>query len=383
MMFRSGYIAVVDRLVDAKVVPKGFVNCAVINDYQPGGCIVSHIDPPHIFDRPIITVNFFSDSALCFGCKFAFKPMRTSKPVYSVPLLRGGVTFIDGYAADDVTHCIRPDDVKCRRAVVILRRVRSDAPRLSDVQSLRVTIVNDLSARPDSGQTSSPERHKTSSWSERQSRKRSSSEVDQQRSHSELSADSTSRTADVPWRGVKKKSRSAGVEKDADSDTSRTVDVPWRGVKMKSRSGGVEKDADSDDSLTVVAVQKRLSRAKTVRMYRSVRPDRDVRPHRDDVRPHRDDDSDASSVDDDETAKKRHKSSLVNGVSAKKKTSSVSSDRKRSSRHASSVGDDSKTVAASSTGSSSSNQRIHHSSGRGENQSTKSKLSHSRRHKSL
>jgi len=237
----------------------------------------------------------------------------------------------------------------------VVVRVRSDAPRLSDVQSLRVTIVNDLSARPDSGQTSSPERHKTSSWSERQSRKRSSSEVDQQRSHSELSADSTSRTADVPWRGV----------------------------KMKSRSGGVEKDADSDDSLTVVAVQKRLSRAKTVRMYRSVRPDRDVRPHRDDVRPHRDDDSDASSVDDDETAKKRHKSSLVNGVSAKKKTSSVSSDRKRSSRHASSVGDDSKTVAASSTGSSSSNQRIHHSSGRGENQSTKSKLSHSRRHKSL
>jgi len=27
-----------------------------------------------------------------------------------------------GYAADDVTHCIRPEDVKSRRAVVILRR---------------------------------------------------------------------------------------------------------------------------------------------------------------------------------------------------------------------------------------------------------------------
>ena len=89
------YRLVVDRLVEAKVVPKGFINCAVINDYQTGGCIVSHIDPPHIFDRPIITVNFFSDSALCFGCKFVFKPMRTSKPVYSVPLLRGGVTCIE------------------------------------------------------------------------------------------------------------------------------------------------------------------------------------------------------------------------------------------------------------------------------------------------
>jgi len=27
-----------------------------------------------------------------------------------------------GYAADDVTHCIRPEDVKSRRAVVVLRR---------------------------------------------------------------------------------------------------------------------------------------------------------------------------------------------------------------------------------------------------------------------
>ena len=88
------YRLVVNHLVEANIVPKGFVNCAVINDYQAGGCIVSHIDPPHIFDRPIITVNFFSDSALCFGCKFAFKPMRTSEPVYSVPLLRGGVTCI-------------------------------------------------------------------------------------------------------------------------------------------------------------------------------------------------------------------------------------------------------------------------------------------------
>ena len=88
------YRLVVDRLVEAKVLPEGFVNCAVINDYQAGGCIVSHIDPPHIFDRPIVTVNFFSDSALCFGCRFAFKPMRTSKPIYLVPLVRGGVTSI-------------------------------------------------------------------------------------------------------------------------------------------------------------------------------------------------------------------------------------------------------------------------------------------------
>ena len=85
---------VVKPLVKKKIIPEGFVNSAVINDYLPGGCIVSHIDPPHIFERPIITVSFFSESALSFGCKFLFKPIRTSKPVVRVPLLRGCCTMI-------------------------------------------------------------------------------------------------------------------------------------------------------------------------------------------------------------------------------------------------------------------------------------------------
>ena len=37
-----------------------------------------------LFDRPIITVSFLSDSALSFGCKFTFKPLRVSKPVVQV-----------------------------------------------------------------------------------------------------------------------------------------------------------------------------------------------------------------------------------------------------------------------------------------------------------
>ncbi|XP_062576977.1 RNA demethylase ALKBH5-like [Saccostrea cucullata] len=121
---------VIKPLYDAKIVPEGFVNSAVINDYMPGGCIVSHIDPPHIFDRPIVSVSFFSDSALCFGCKFSFRPIRVSPPVLCLPIDRGCVTMISGYAADEITHCIRPQDVVQRRAVIILRRVFPDAPRL-------------------------------------------------------------------------------------------------------------------------------------------------------------------------------------------------------------------------------------------------------------
>jgi alkylated DNA repair protein alkB family protein 5 len=85
---------VVKPIVKAGLVPEGFVNSAVINDYMPGGCIVSHIDPPHIFDRPIVSVSFFSDSALSFGCKFSFRPIRTSKPVLVLPLDRGCVTLM-------------------------------------------------------------------------------------------------------------------------------------------------------------------------------------------------------------------------------------------------------------------------------------------------
>ena len=88
------YQLIVKPVVDAKLLPEGFVNSAAINDYMPGGCIVSHIDPPHIFDRPIVTVSFISDTVLCFGCKFIYKPIRVSKPIYSVPVRRGCVTCI-------------------------------------------------------------------------------------------------------------------------------------------------------------------------------------------------------------------------------------------------------------------------------------------------
>ncbi|XP_019717829.1 RNA demethylase ALKBH5 [Hippocampus comes] len=132
---------VIQRLVSAGVIPEGFVNSAVINDYQPGGCIVSHVDPLHIFARPIVSVSFFSDSALCFGCRFQFKPIRVSEPVFVLPVHRGSVTVLSGYAADDITHCIRPQDIKERRAVIILRKTRPDAPRLDSDSPLRSTPV--------------------------------------------------------------------------------------------------------------------------------------------------------------------------------------------------------------------------------------------------
>ena len=125
------YDLVIKPIEDSGMIPKNWVNSAVVNDYQPGGCIVSHIDPPQLFDRPIITASFLSQSSLSFGCKFSFKPISVSHPLAQVPVSRGCVLSMAGFAADEVTHCIRPEDITERRAVVILRHVPHTAPRMS------------------------------------------------------------------------------------------------------------------------------------------------------------------------------------------------------------------------------------------------------------
>lgn len=138
---------IIKPLVQCGIVAEDFVNSAVINDYRPGGCIVSHIDPVHIFDRPIVSVSFMSDSVLSFGCKFSFKPIRASKPVFCLPLLRGCVTVLSGFAADEITHCVRPEDTIARRAVIILRRVLPNAPRVGCDEPL--SQINTLSSNKD------------------------------------------------------------------------------------------------------------------------------------------------------------------------------------------------------------------------------------------
>ncbi|CAG9855211.1 unnamed protein product [Phyllotreta striolata] len=122
---------IIKPLVEVNILPENFVNSVVINDYKPRGCIVSHIDPPQIFDRPIVSLSLFSDSALSFGCKFHYKPLRSSKPLFRLPMPRGVVTSLSGFAANEITHCVRPEDVTQRRTVIMLRRVHDFAPRLS------------------------------------------------------------------------------------------------------------------------------------------------------------------------------------------------------------------------------------------------------------
>lgn len=210
--------------------------------------------------------------------------------------------------------------LKTERAVV---RVRSDAPRLSDIQSLSVTIFNDQSTRSDDKsskssrspspdhqhRSSSEQRKKTSKRrrlsADRDKRKRSSSEVEQRQGRSVKKS--------KPW----------------PENSSKTRDnLPENGKKSSSR-GVVEGSDSEEDSSSVVAVEKRVSRGKTVRMYRTVKLQKGC--------------SDDSDVDDDNddgkslqpTAGDRRGSSKVNGVSEKKTSSSR--ERRRKLRHGSSA----------------------------------------------
>ena len=56
-------------------------------------------------------------------------------PLAQVAVKRGHALSMSGFAANDVTHCIRPEDIKERRAVIILRHVPSTAPRCEPIRT--------------------------------------------------------------------------------------------------------------------------------------------------------------------------------------------------------------------------------------------------------
>ena len=86
-----------------------------------GSSIAVHQDSKELFDRPIISLRLLSESILSFGCTgFGMRPSREYTPI---PLKRGVVTCMEGYAADTYTHCIRPSDTVSESMSIIFGRV--------------------------------------------------------------------------------------------------------------------------------------------------------------------------------------------------------------------------------------------------------------------
>jgi len=105
------------------IVPRDFLNCAVLNVYHRAGAGLGvHMDSISLFHRPIFSVRFFSKSVLSFGCR---GPGMTDRKV-AVPQPRGCITILEGFAANCTTHCIRPADVRKKTASIILRKVKPE-----------------------------------------------------------------------------------------------------------------------------------------------------------------------------------------------------------------------------------------------------------------
>jgi len=239
--------------------------------------------------------------------------------------------------------------------VLVTVRVRSDAPRLLDVPPLSMTIVNDQPRPSDDTSLQSAAEHDDRSSSEHskrlssERRKRRQPSLDRRRIHltdkSEASTEKISKTTENAKKSVKKLV-SVGVEKDS-SDLS-------------------------DDSSSVVAVQKRLSRAKTVRMYRTVKQQQ----HDDNV----DDDDDKDVADDggNKTSQPAPESMISGRILRGKKLNSSKKDKKWSEKHSSvASGRDKgrKESQSVSTSSSCSSTRKHKSNSSEEKQKS-TKLSH-------
>lgn len=126
-------------LEERGVVPEGWIDSVVMNDYRPGSSIVAHVDPPRLFARPILTATFFCSARLVFGA--SFDVARTTPPAYTQLLERGCLLALDGYAANRVTHGIRPEDLLGHRRVsIVLRHVLPQEPREAEICSPQIGL---------------------------------------------------------------------------------------------------------------------------------------------------------------------------------------------------------------------------------------------------
>jgi len=124
-------------------LPQGWIDSVVINDYRHGGSIVAHIDPPQLFARPILSLTLFGAGKLVFGA--SFDPQRRQPPLYEQLLTRGSLLSMQGYAADNVTHGMRPEDLLSERRVsIVLRHVLEEAPRYRPLESTDEENLKDL-----------------------------------------------------------------------------------------------------------------------------------------------------------------------------------------------------------------------------------------------
>merc|ERR1711871_15037 len=139
-------VPLVDRLRDVisnelHLVPSpDFINQSVMNFYMDrNSCLGVHQDEKKLFRRPIISIRLFSSSILSFGCK----GMGMQETPSYIPIHQGvgTITVMEGFAANNMVHCIRAKDITAKSLSIIFRRVTDEAVqdmhRLNHIEAMK------------------------------------------------------------------------------------------------------------------------------------------------------------------------------------------------------------------------------------------------------
>jgi len=110
------------KMIEAGVISQRFVNSFACNIYHDGSeGLAQHYDDIGRFKHPVISLRLYSDSRLSFGCKlYGF-----NNGLFTVPMPRGSITILqeNGFASNEVKHCIRPQDMSGKSGVLIMRQI--------------------------------------------------------------------------------------------------------------------------------------------------------------------------------------------------------------------------------------------------------------------
>ncbi|KAI0494104.1 hypothetical protein KFK09_024235 [Dendrobium nobile] len=111
----------IKRLIISHILP---INCVhdscIINIYEPGDCILPHIDS-HDFVRSFSIVSFLSECNIMFGHKLEIVGLGEFIGSSSIPLPVGSVLVLNDNGADLAKHCIPA--VSCKRIFVTFRKM--------------------------------------------------------------------------------------------------------------------------------------------------------------------------------------------------------------------------------------------------------------------
>ncbi|KAJ6802295.1 RNA demethylase ALKBH5 [Iris pallida] len=143
----SLFKVIIRRLVRWHVLPPSCVpDSCIVNIYEPGDCIPSHIDS-HDFVRPFCTVSFLSECNILFGININSTGPGEFSGSTAIPLPVGSVLVFNGNGADVAKHCVPA--VPSKRISITFRKMDQSKqpfdfkpdPALQNIQLLQYDPV--------------------------------------------------------------------------------------------------------------------------------------------------------------------------------------------------------------------------------------------------